>query len=273
MRLLFLGDVVGRPGREVVAQHLPGLISDHAIDFTVVNGENSAHGFGITQATFDALTDAGADAVTLGNHTWDQKQAMALADRDDRFIRPANYPAGTPGRGAFLFEARNGARVLVANVMGQLFMNPVLEDPFATADRILETAPLGVAADAVLFDFHAETTSETMCFGHHLDGRASLVVGTHTHVPTADHQILVGGTGYQTDVGMCGDYDSSIGMDKEEPLHRFVTKVSRGRMEVASGPATLCGVCMDVSDRTGLTERIGPVRIGGRLDPVLPAGW
>ena len=273
MRLLFLGDVVGRSGRNVVTEHLPRLIADHAIDFTVVNGENSAHGFGITPSTFEELVSAGADAITLGNHTWDQKQALSLADADHRFIRPANYPPGTPGRGSFLFEASNGARVLVANVMGQLFMNPVLDEPFAAADRILEGAELGGAADAVLFDFHAETTAETMCFGHHLDGRASFVVGTHTHVPTADHQILVGGTAYQTDAGMCGDYDSSIGMEKEEPMNRFITKVSRGRMEVASGPATLCGTCVDISDRTGLAERIAPVRIGGRLCETQPDWW
>ena len=273
MRLLFLGDVVGRSGRAVVAEHLPGIIADHAVDFTVINGENSAHGFGITPSTFEELVSAGADAITLGNHTWDQKQALTLADADDRFIRPANYPAGTPGRGSFLFEARNGARVLIGNVMGQLFMHPVLEDPFASADRILDGMELGGAVDAVLFDFHAETTAETMCFGHHLDGRASLVVGTHTHIPTADYQVLPGGTAYQTDAGMCGDYDSSIGMDKEEPLNRFVTKVNRGRMEVATGPATLCGVCVDVSDRTGLAERVAPLRIGGRLAPTEPDWW
>ena len=273
MRLLFLGDVVGRSGRTVLAEHLPGIIADHGIDLTVVNGENSAHGFGITPSTFAEITEAGADVVTLGNHAFDQKQALTLVDAEDRLLRPANFPPGTPGRGSFLYEARNGARVLVANVMGQLFMGPALDDPFACADRILENAPLGTAVDAALFDFHAETTAETICFGHYLDGRASLVVGTHTHVPTADHQILTGGTAYQSDAGMCGDYDSSIGMEKEEPLNRFVTKVSRGRMEVATGPATLCGVCVDVSDRTGLAERVAPLRIGGRLSPIEPEWW
>ena len=273
MRVLFLGDVVGRPGREVIAEHLPGLIAEHAIDFCVINGENSAHGFGITQGTFDELVGAGADAITTGNHVFDQKQALTLADADERFIRPANFPPSVAGRGSYLFEARNGARVLVANVMGHLFMNPTLDDPFATADRILDGVELGASADIILFDFHAETTAETQCFGYHLDGRVSIVIGTHTHVPTSDHRILPGGTAYQTDAGMCGDYDSSIGMDKEEPLNRFLHKVGRGRMEVAMGPATLCGLCVDVSDSTGLAERVAPLRIGGQLEEHEPDWW
>ena len=270
MRLLFIGDVVGKPGRVVLARHLPGLIADLAIDFCVVNGENSAHGFGITPGTFSEIVEAGADAVTLGNHAFDQKQALTLADADDRLIRPANFPSGTSGRGSFLFDTKGGARVLVANVMGQLFMGPALDDPFAAADRILDGMELGGAADAILFDFHAETTAETQCFGHHLDGRASVVVGTHTHIPTADHRILPGGTAYQTDAGMCGAYDSSIGMDKEEPLARFVRKMSGGRMEVATGPATMAGLAVELSDATGLAERVCPVRIGGDLEEVRP---
>ena len=273
MRLLFVGDIVGRPGRAILADRLPGLIADHAVDFTVVNGENAAHGFGITPATFEEIVGAGADAVTFGNHTFDQKQALTLADADDRFVRPANYPPGTPGRGSFLFETRAGARVLVANLMGQLFMAPLLDDPFARADRILEGMELGGAADAILIDFHAETTSETQCFGHHCDGRASVVVGTHTHVPTADARVLPGGTAYQTDAGMTGAYDSSIGMDKDEPLARFQRKMGGGRMEVATGPATLCGLVVDVSDRTGLAERCAPLRLGGDLAETEPDWW
>lgn len=273
MRILFLGDVIGRPGREALAAHLPGLISDHAVDFTVVNGENSAHGHGITENTFRDIVHAGADVVTLGNHTFDQKQAIPLLNDDDRCLRPVNYPPGTPGRGAFLFETRRGARVLVGNVMGRLFMNPPLDDPFRAADAMLEGMELGVVADAAVIDFHAETTAETMCFGAHLDGRASLVVGTHTHVPTADHQILPGGTAYQTDAGMCGDYDSSIGMNREVPMHQFLHGWRDGRMEVADGPVTLCGVVVDVSDRTGLAERVAPLRLGGRLEPIEPAWW
>ena len=273
MRFLFLGDMVGRTGRVAVFDRLPGLISDWKLDFVVVNGENSAGGFGITEAIFEETLAAGADVVTTGNHVWDQREALAFAPRQERFIRPANYPKGTPGSGSGLFEAKNGARVLVTNIMGRVFMSPDLDDPFACADDILAACPLGEQADAVIVDFHAEATSEKQCFAHYLDGRASLVVGTHTHVPTADHQILAGGTGYQSDAGMCGDYDSSLGMEKEEPINRFVAKVPRSRFEAANGPATIAGLALEISDRTGLCEKIAPVRIGPRLAAAVPDFW
>jgi len=273
MRLLFLGDLVGRSGRTAVWNRLPGLIRDFKLDFVIVNGENAAGGFGITEEIFLETLNAGADVVTTGNHVWDQREALVYADRQDRFLRPANYPAGTPGRGSNLYIARNGARVLVANVMGRVFMHPDLDDPFAAGESILAACPLGEQADAVVFDFHAEATSEKLCFAHFVDGRASFVVGTHTHVPTADAQILNGGTAYLSDAGMCGDYDSSIGMDKEEPISRFVSKVPKGRFEVASGPATICGVAVEISDRTGLAEKIAPLRIGPRLSETLPEFW
>jgi hypothetical protein len=273
MRLLFLGDLVGRSGRTAVWNRLPGLIRDYKLDFVVVNGENAAGGFGITEDIFLETLNAGADVVTTGNHVWDQREALVYADRQDRFLRPANYPAGTPGRGSNLYIARNGARVLVANVMGRVFMHPDLDDPFAAGEAILEACPLGEQADAVVFDFHAEATSEKLCFAHFVDGRASFVVGTHTHVPTADAQILNGGTAYLSDAGMCGDYDSSIGMDKEEPVSRFVSKIPKGRFEVASGPATICGVAVEISDRTGLAEKIAPLRIGPRLAETMPDFW
>lgn len=272
MRILFLGDVVGRPGREVVTAHLPGLVSGWKLDLVVVNGENAAGGFGITEAIYEDLRAAGADAVTLGNHAFDQREALVFIERVDRLVRPANYPAGTPGRGAVLVEAKNGARVLVANVMGRTFMDP-LDDPFAAVDRLLDGAELGHMVDAVLVDFHAETTSEKQAFGFHCDGRASLVVGTHTHVPTADHRILPGGTAFMTDVGMCGAYDGVIGMDKEEPLRRFTRKIGAGRFEPASGPATLSGVAVETDDATGLAIKVAPVRIGGALSPARPEFW
>lgn len=272
MRILFLGDVVGRPGREAVTDHLPGLVSGWKLDLVVVNGENAAGGFGITEAIYEDLRAAGADAVTLGNHAFDQREALVFIERVDRLVRPANYPAGTPGRGAVLVEAKNGARVLVANVMGRTFMDP-LDDPFAAVDRLLEGAELGHMVDAVVVDFHAETTSEKQAFGFHCDGRASLVVGTHTHVPTADHRILAGGTAFLTDVGMCGAYDGVIGMDKEEPLRRFTRKIGAGRFEPASGPATLAGVAVETDDATGLAVKVAPVRIGGALSPARPAFW
>ncbi|MEM1364706.1 MAG: YmdB family metallophosphoesterase [Pseudomonadota bacterium] len=273
MRLLFIGDMVGRAGRQIVYDRLPGLISDLALDFVIVNGENAAGGFGVTRTILQDTLDAGADVMTTGNHVWDQKEALGWADEEQQFLRPANYPAGTPGRGSNLFVAKNGAQVLVANIMGRVFMHPELDDPFASAETVLGSAPLGAQADAVVLDFHAEATSEKQCFGHFCDGRASLVVGTHTHVPTADHQVLPGGTAYLSDAGMCGDYDSSLGMEKEEPLNRFVTKIGRGRMEPASGPATLCGVGVEISDRTGLAEAVAPLRVGGRLEETVPSFW
>jgi len=273
MRLLFLGDMVGKSGRTAVWEQLPGLISDFRLDFVIVNGENAAGGFGITEQIFHATIEAGADVVTTGNHVWDQRDALNFAPREDRFLRPANFPKGTPGKGAGLYMARNGARVMVANIMGRVFMHPELDDPFQAGEQELAACPLGEQADAVVIDFHAEATSEKMCFAHFVDGRASLVVGTHTHQPTADHHILNGGTAYISDAGMCGDYDSSLGMDKEEPLNRFLSKVPKGRFEAANGPATLCGVGVDISDRTGLAERIAPFRRGPRLEEAVPSFW
>ena len=272
MRLLFVGDVVGRSGRNAISDILPGLIADYGLDFVVVNGENAAGGFGITEEICRDFLDAGADVVTSGNHAWDQREALVFIERQPQLLRPANYPPGTPGRGATVGIARNGARVLVVNVMGRVYMD-ALDDPFAAADRELLACPLGDMADAVLVDMHAEATSEKQAMGHHLDGRASLVVGTHTHVPTADHQILDGGTAYLSDAGMTGDYDSVLGMDKDEPINRFLRKIPTARFQPALGEPTLCGVAVDVSDVTGLAEAIGPVRIGGRLAEALPTFW
>lgn len=273
MEFLFLGDMVGRTGRTAVFDQLPGLVSDHKLDFVVVNGENAAGGFGITEAIYNDTLAAGADVVTTGNHVWDQREALGVAAREARFLRPANFPAGTPGAGMGVFEARNGARVMVSNIMGRVFMHPELDDPFECASKQLEQGALGDVFDAVIFDFHAEATSEKMCFGHFVDGRASLVVGTHTHMPTADHHIMAGGTAYMSDAGMCGDYDSSLGMDKEEPLNRFLTKVPKNRFEAATGKATICGVAVQISDRTGLAEKIEPFRRGPWLAEATPSWW
>jgi len=270
VRLLFLGDLVGRSGREAAIEALPRLKADLKIDFTVVNGENAAGGFGITQAICDEVFDAGADVITLGNHAWDQREALVHIEREPRLIRPRNYPAGTPGRGSGLFETADGRRVMVVNALGSVFMNP-LDDPFMSVDEALDLCPLGDVADAVLVDMHAEATSEKMAMGHFCDGRASLVVGTHSHIPTADAQVLDGGTAYQTDAGMCGDYNSVIGMQKDEPVNRFVSKIPSGRFTPADGPATVCGVFVETDDKTGLAVRVDPVRVGGRLKPVVPA--
>ena len=272
MRILFLGDVVGRSGRAVVGQRLPALRQRWRLDCVVVNGENAAGGFGITEGVCDEILAAGADAVTLGNHSFDQREALVFIARQPRLVRPANYPAGTPGRGAALVTLGDGRRILVVNVMGRLFMDP-LDDPFAVVDRELATCPLGEVADAVIVDVHAEATSEKQAMAYHLDGRASLVVGTHTHVPTADHRVLPGGTAYQTDAGMCGDYDSVIGMDKEEPLRRFLQKTPGARFEPASGRATLCGLAVETDDRTGLAVRVAALRIGPHMEEAGPAFW
>jgi metallophosphoesterase (TIGR00282 family) len=269
MRLLFLGDVVGRSGREAVTRELPVMRQRFAADLVVLNGENSAGGFGITEAIYEVLIGAGVDVITLGNHAFDQREAMVFIERVDRLLRPVNYPKGTPGRGSGVFTARNGGSVLVVNVMGVAKME-ALADPFAAADHELESCPLKAGCDASLIDFHAELTSEKMALGHFVDGRTSLMVGTHTHVPTADHQILSGGTAYVTDVGMCGDYDSVIGMDKEEPLNRFLRKIPLGRFTPATGPATVSGIAVLTDDATGLALKVAPVRIGGRLEPAWP---
>ena len=269
MRLLFLGDIVGRPGRIAVQERLPALREAWKLDCVVINGENSAGGFGITEAICDEILAAGADVVTLGNHSWDQREALVFIARQDRLVRPANYPPGTPGRGAAVVEARNGARVLVVNVMGRLFMDP-LDDPFAAVERELSACPLGEVADAVIVDVHAEATSEKQAMGYFLDGRASLVVGTHTHIPTSDTRILARGTAYQSDAGMCGDYDSVIGMDKLEPISRFVTGMTKARFTPSEGAATLSGVFVETDDSTGLARRVVPVRVGGVLAPSAP---
>ena len=269
MRLLFLGDVVGRSGRAIVANLLPGLIARHRFDFVVVNGENAAGGFGITEDTFQGLLNAGADCVTSGNHVWDQREALSFAGRADRFLRPVNYPPGTPGRGANVYAAKNGARILVVNVMGQVFMPP-LDDPFQAVTRELTACSIGNGCDAAVIDIHGEASSEKQTMGHFLDGKASLVIGTHTHVPTADWRILSGGTAFMTDVGMCGDYDSVIGMEKDEPLRRATTKIPSARFGPALGPGTLSGLAVEIDDATGLARRVAPLRMGPGLAPAEP---
>lgn len=268
MRLAFFGDVVGRSGRTVVSDHLPRLRKTLNLDAVIINAENAAGGFGITSGTAEQLFDAGADVLTLGNHTFDQAQGISLIDNDPRLLRPANYPPGTPGRGANLYDI-NGYQMLVVSLHGRVFMDS-LDDPFQAAERELSAAPLGDIADVVIVDMHAEATSEKKAMGYFCDGRASLVVGSHQHVPTADAMILPQGTAYQTDAGMCGDYNSVIGMEVEEPLRRFTTRMRSARFEPATGPATLCGVFVETNAK-GLAERIEPIRVGGQLAEHIPA--
>ena len=272
MRIAFFGDVVGRAGRDGLTEHLPALRRALGLEFVVVNAENAAAGFGITESTARELFAAGADCLTLGNHAWDQKEALTLIVREHRLLRPLNYPvmAQAPGRGAQLFETERGRRVLVVSLLGRVHMD-ALDDPFAAVEAELSACQLGDAADAIIVDMHAEASSEKMAMGHFCDGRASLVVGTHTHVPTADGQILVNGTAYQTDAGACADYDSVIGNQKEEPLRRFTTRISGGRYRPAEGPATVCGVFVETDEASGLARRCEPIRVGGRLARQVPA--
>lgn len=264
MKLLYCGDVVGRSGRDAVVAQIPELRKSLGLDFVLVNGENAAAGFGITAKICEDFYAAGVDAIVLGNHSWDQRETIAYINGDPKLLRPLNYPKGTPGRGAAVFSTQRGQKVLVAQVMGRVFMDP-LDDPFAAVETELQKYRLGAGVDAVIVDIHGEATSEKMAMGHFCDGRASLVCGTHSHIPTADAQILPGGTAYQTDAGMCGDYNSVIGMEKTEPLNRFLKKVPGGRFEPANGEATLCAVFVETDDRTGLATRIAPLRLGGRL--------
>jgi metallophosphoesterase (TIGR00282 family) len=266
---LFCGDVLGRSGREIVQQHIPELRRRLGLDLVVVNGENAAHGFGITAKLCEDLFAAGVDVITLGNHSWDQKEIIGYIDSEPRLLRPRNYPAGTPGRGAGVFSAASGKKVLVLQVLGRMFMDP-LDDPFAAVDHELSKYRLGGGVQAVLLDVHAEATSEKMALAHHVDGRASLVVGSHTHIPTADAQILPKGTAYQTDAGMCGDYDSVIGMKKEPAILKFTRKMPGEKLSPADGPGTLCAVMVETDDVSGLARRIEPVRLGGRLQQICP---
>lgn len=272
MRLLFLGDIVGRAGRKAALEAIPRLRKRYDLDFLVINGENAAGGFGITESIHLDLIDAGADAVTLGNHAFDQKDTLIFIERQERLIRPLNFPPGTPGRGAGLFKARNGADVLVINAMGRVFMHEI-DCPFRAVDREITACALKSGADAILIDFHAEATSEKQAFAHFVDGRASVVVGTHTHTPTSDERILRGGTAYMSDAGMCGDYDSVLGMEMDEPISRFLTRLPRERFEPASGPATVSGLAVEIDDRTGLATRVKSLRLGGVLEPSEPLFW
>lgn len=272
MRLAFFGDVVGKPGRAAVVEHLPGLRRDLSLDFVVVNAENAAGGFGLTEAIALDFFQAGADCLTLGDHAWDQREAMTYIEREPRLLRPVNYPdaANAPGKGAHVFVLDDGRRVGVVQLQGNVFMKQQLENAFPHADRALDSMPLGMAVDALIVDMHCEATSEKMAMGHYCDGRASLVVGSHTHVPTADLMILENGTGYQTDAGMCGDYDSVIGMKKDNSMQRFATQLPGERYAPALGEGTLCGVFVETDDATGLAQRVEPVRIGGRLATSIP---
>ena len=265
MKILFLGDVMGRSGRRAITERLGALKSRLKADFTIVNGENASGGAGLTAGHAKVLLDAGADCVTLGDHAFDQKDMLAFIDGEPRVLRPLNFAREAPGRGHRVYQDARGRKILVLQALWQVFMKRPFDDPFSAVDAVLRAHPPGGMVQAAVLDIHAEATSEKMAMGHYCDGRASLVVGTHTHVPTADAQVLPRGTAYQSDAGMCGDYDSVIGMDKAEPLRRFLTGMGRDRFTPAEGEATLSGVLVTTDDRTGLATGIEMVRDGGRL--------
>jgi metallophosphoesterase (TIGR00282 family) len=271
MRLLFLGDVMGRAGRRAVTERLATLRTEWRLDFVVVNGENATSGAGLNATHAKLLLDAGADCITLGDHAFDQKDMLSFIEQEPRILRPLNYAPHAPGKGSRMFNAQNGRKVFVAQALGQVFMKKPFSDPFSALDVALKAAPRGGMANAVIVDFHAEATSEKMGMGHWLDGRASLVVGTHTHVPTSDTMILQGGTAFQSDAGMCGDYNSVIGMEKTEPMRRFVTGMAKDRFTPAAGDATLSGVFVQTDDRTGAATSVCAVRVGGALSASGPA--
>ncbi len=262
-----MGDIVGKPGRKLVAQALPGLRKRENLDLVIANAENSADGSGITPKIYRELLAAGIDCITLGDHIYRRFEITNVLESEANIVKPVNYPEEAPGRAWAVVQAANGVSVAVISVMGRVYMRPV-DCPFKALDRVLAEIPSEVKVRFV--DIHAEATSEKMAMGHYCDGRASFVVGTHSHVPTADAQILPGGTAYQTDAGACADYDSVIGMEKTEPLQRFIRKISSGRYNPAQGPATVCGIFVETNDATGLATRIEPVRLGGRLKQTVP---
>jgi 2',3'-cyclic-nucleotide 2'-phosphodiesterase len=271
MKILFLGDVMGRAGRNAVVERLPKLRADWKLDFVVVNAENTSAGMGLTGDHAKALLKAGADVLTLGDHAFDQKEMLGFIESEPRIIRPLNYAKDAPGKGFRLFSTQRGQKILVTQALGQVFMKRPFDDPFSALDAVLRSHPLGGLANAILVDIHCEATSEKMGIGHFCDGRASVVVGTHTHIPTGDAQILNGGTAFQADAGMCGDYNSVIGMEKAEPLRRFITGMPKGRFTPALGEATLSGLYVETDDRTGKATRVEMVRQGGRLAQSGPA--
>jgi len=256
---------MGRAGRAAITEHLPRLRKDWRLDFVVINGENATSGMGLNAAHAKVLLDAGADCLTLGDHAFDQKDMLQFIEKEPRILRPINFAKNAPGKGYRLFNAPGGRKVLVAQVLGQVFMKRAYDDPFSAIEPVLKAHPRGGLAQAVIVDMHCEATSEKMAMGHFCDGRASLVVGTHTHVPTSDAQVLPGGTGYLSDAGMCGDYNSVIGMEKAEPMRRFITGMPKARFTPALGEATLSGVFVDSDDRTGQARDVRMIRVGGRL--------
>ncbi|MDA9670879.1 TIGR00282 family metallophosphoesterase [Paracoccaceae bacterium] len=266
MKILFLGDVVGRSGRSAVIKHLPSLIKKNLIDFSIVNAENATSGMGLSAKHAKEILEIGANCITLGDHAFDQKDMLQFIEQEDRILRPLNFSKSAPGKGSKIYADKRGRKILVSQVLGQVFMKRPFDDPFSEIDGLLRKNILGGAVQASFVDIHCEATSEKMALGHFCDGRVSAVIGTHTHVPTSDTMILPKGTAYQTDAGMCGSFNSVIGMDKAEPLRRFVTGMSKERFKPAEDEGTLCGAIIETDDKSGLAESVKMLRLGGRLE-------
>ena len=265
MNILIVGDIVGPSGREAIIKKLPNLIKKKKLDFVIVNGENAANsGVGITKKNTEDFFNAGADVITSGNHIWDEKETMEFITSETRLLRPENLTTGSPGTGSSIFKSKNNKKVAVINLMGNVYMKKC-EDVFESAKKIIQIIKLKRDADFIVVDLHGETTSEKMAMGHFLDGQVTLLVGTHTHVPTSDYRIMEKGTAYQTDVGMCGDYNSVIGMNRENSLKKFFKDSSAKKHYPALGEATLSGLIVKASDDTGLAKEIEPIIIGGTL--------
>ena len=260
MRILYCGDVVGRPGRDAVVKNAEALREKYRLDALIVNGENAAHGFGLTPAICRDFFGVGVDVITTGNHVFDQREIVPFLDSEKRVIRPLNYPAGTIGHGYALIELLNGKKILVAQVMGRVFME-ALDCPVRALENLLSNYKLKANVDAILVDIHAEATSEKISFAHYFDGQVSAVLGTHTHVPTADECVLKKGTAFQTDVGMCGDYASVLGFEEEAPIARLIRKYPSDRLIPSKGEGTLCATLVEINEKTGLAEHIERVKV------------
>lgn len=265
MRILFIGDVVGRSGRDALEKHLPRIREKLKIDFTIVNVDNVAHGFGISVKHADELLGMGIDCLTGGDHVWDQKEIIPYIDREKRLIRALNYPPGLPGQTVLLKELPDRRKILVMHLIGRVFLEGY-DDPFRATDEVLKKYPLGSAVQAIFVDIHAEATSEKMALAHYLDGRVSAVVGTHTHLPTADCQIFSKGTAFQGDAGMTGDYNSVIGFRPDIPVQRFLRRMVVEKMSPGEGEGTVCGTFVETDDATGKARTIRAIRLGPRLE-------
>ena len=266
MNILLLGDIVGPAGRKAIIEKLPNVIKKKALDFVIANGENAAdQGVGITKKNVEEFLKAGIDVITTGNHVWDQKETLDFINFEKRLLRPQNLTKGTPGKGFNIFESKNNKRVAVINLMGNIFMKKS-EDVFMEAKKFIELIKLQRDADFIVVDIHGEITSEKMAMGYLFDGKATAVVGTHTHVPTSDHVIMEKGTAYQTDIGMCGDYNSVIGMNRDNSLKKFLKDPTAKKHYPAVGEATISGLLVFADNKTGLARKVEPIILGGSLE-------